>query len=484
MLNQQGLKMRVEPTIKQDQAWQILLDNETEEFLFGGGAGGGKSWLGWEWLIYMANRYPETGYFVARKTLKNLKKTTLRTFFKVSKYHGLKRDVHYRYQEQNAVIIFPNGSWIDLLEVKFNPSDPEYEDLGSAEYTGGWLEEAGEINFGAYDTLSTRIGRQKNDEYGILAKLFITCNPSKNWLYRMFYKPWKEKRLPKRQKFLQSLVDDNPRNERGYKEKLLNIKNKNKKQRLLYGNWEYDDDPSSLIEYEAIVDLFTNYIDDGEFWLTADVARFGDDRTVIMVWKGLKVIKIIVREKQDTEISANLIDKVARDFKIPRSRVIVDEDGIGGGVVDKLRGIQGFVANSSPLEDKRLNKRQEEKPNYRNLKSQCCYVLAEEINARRVAVDVGNIDWESDQDVKEFLIEELEQIKEKNVDDDSKRLEVLSKEYVKEAIGRSPDFSDNMVMRMLGLLAREKKQGSVHIHRPTVTISRGSYGWAKKYRKL
>ncbi len=165
MSNQPNVKVRVEPTIKQDIAWGVLLDKETEEFLFGGGAGGGKSWLGWEWLIYMANTYPETGWFVARKTLKNLKKTTLRTFFKVCRYHKLKRDVHFKYNEQSAVITFPNGSWIDLLEVAFNPSDPDYEDLGSAEYTGGWLEEAGEINFGAYDTLSTRIGRQNNDKY-------------------------------------------------------------------------------------------------------------------------------------------------------------------------------------------------------------------------------------------------------------------------------------------------------------------------------
>lgn len=472
-MSDQNKKLRIEPTVKQDLAWQILLDNETEEFVFGGGAGGGKSWLGWEWLIYMANTYPETGYFVARKTLKNLKKTTLRTFFKVCRHHGLKRDVHYKYQEQNATIVFPNGSWIDLLEVAFNPSDPDYEDMGSSEYTAGWLEEAGEINFGAYDTLSTRIGRQKNDEYKILAKLFITCNPSKNWLYRTFYKPWKEKRLPQRQKFLQSLVDDNPKNEKGYKEKLLNIKNQNKKQRLLYGNWEYDDDPSALIEYDAIVDLFSNLVDEGEMWLTADIARFGDDRTVIQVWSGLKIIKIIVREKQDTEATADLIDKTAKENDVPRSRIIIDEDGVGGGVVDKLKGSRGFVANSSPLEDKRINTKQEDKPNFRNLKSQCSYLLADEINGRRVAIDISDVDWDSDQDVQELITEELEQIKEKNFDDDSKKLEVMAKEEVKEAIGRSPDFSDNMVMRMLGFLTRAEKSNSVHIYRhPRV-------GWQK-----
>ena len=41
---------KIQPTIrplpKQNLAWTKLLDNETKYLLFGGGAGGGKSWLG------------------------------------------------------------------------------------------------------------------------------------------------------------------------------------------------------------------------------------------------------------------------------------------------------------------------------------------------------------------------------------------------------------------------------------------------------
>ena len=474
MSNQQGKIITIEPKYKQHLAWQILQDDITEELLFGGGGGGGKSWIGCEWLLYMATRFPETSYFIARKTLKNLKKTTLRTFFKVCSFHGLKKDVHYKYREQQSVISFPNGSWIDLLEVDYRPSDPEYEDVVSSEYTCGWIEEAGEVNFGGYDTLTTRIGRQKNDKYKILAKLLITCNPSKNWLYRTFYKQWKNKTLPERQKFLQSLVDDNPKNEKGYKTKLLNIKNQAKKQRLLYGNWEYDDDPSTLMEYDALVDLFTNTIDydENDKWLVCDVARFGVDKTVIMLFKGLYVYKIVVREKQDTETTADLIDELLKDKKIPRSHCIIDEDGVGGGVVDKLKGVKGFVANSSALEDIRGDRK--EKPNYRNLKAQCSYMLAEEVNARRIFIDT-NVDWESEESIEDYIISELEQIKEKNVDDDSRKLEVLTKEDIKEAIGRSPDFADCLMMRMAGFLIRNIKT-SVTTHKPIRA------GFANKFR--
>ena len=48
---------------------------------------------------------------------------------------------------------------------------------------------------------------------------------------------------------------------------------------------------------------------------------------------------------------------------------------------------------------------------------------------------------------KEYIIADLEQIKSKNADRDKKR-EVVSKDEVKEHLGRSPDFGDMIMMRM------------------------------------
>lgn len=462
------MDITIEPTYKQHLAWEILNDSTTDEFLFGGGAGGGKSWVGCEWLISMCLRYPGTRYFIARKKLTVLKKTTLITFFKVCKKHGLKKNVHFRYREQQSLIEFiKEGSTIDIMEVDFKPSDPDYEDLGSSEYTAGWIEEAGEIHFGAFDTLSSRIGRQMNDKYGIHAKLLLTCNPKKNWLYKYFYKPWKDKELPENRKFLQSLVDDNPKNESGYKQKLLNLKNKSKKERLLRGNWEYDDDPAVLINFEAIADLFSNSIVETEDkYITLDVARFGDDLCVLKCWKGLKVYKVKIRRKQGIDATAQWLRDTAREEKIPYSHIVVDEDGIGGGVVDLVQGVRGFVANSSPLEDMRYpneyyEKEKVEKPNYKTLKAQCSYMLADEVNNRRMAVIPDSIEYDEDIDYEDLLTEDLEQVRAKDVDNDGK-LDIVSKDEVKENIGRSPDFGDNLIMRMIFFLKlpQEKKKGS------------------------
>ena len=458
------MRITIEPTYKQHLAWQILEDKETEEFLFGGGAGGGKSWLGCEWLISMCLRYPNTKYFIARKRLKVLKQTTLITFFKVCRKRGLKPDIHYRYREQQSIIEFiQTGSIIDLLEIDYKPSDPDYEDLGSYEYTSGWIEEAGEIVFEAFDTLKIRVNRQLNDKYGILGKILLTCNPKKNWLYKEFYKLWRENKLPKNRKFLQSLVDDNPRNEKGYKQKLLSIKNKSKKERLLFGKWEYEDDPATLIEFDAIADLFTNTIyKSGYRYITADIARFGDDLTVIYCWEDLEIYKVYIRRKQGINITTQLLRDVMANERIPFSHTVIDEDGVGGGVVDNLVGVKGFIANSSPLEDIRINQKTEEVPNYRNLKAQCAYMLADEINNRRIAISQEVIiDYDESINFEELLTEDLEQIKAKDIDADDKKLDLIPKEEIRGILGRSPDFSDAMVMRMLFLLKLSKIQSNV-----------------------
>ena len=160
---------------KQEEALEFLIDGDTEEFLYGGAAGGAKSWTGCVWLLFMCLIFPETKWFIGREELKRITESTLITFFKVAKAYGAEGT--FRFNAQKNFILFNNGSRIDLLELKYKPSDPLYERFGSTEYTGGWIEEGGEINYGAYEVLKTRIGRHYNDKFGIMAKIFITCNP-------------------------------------------------------------------------------------------------------------------------------------------------------------------------------------------------------------------------------------------------------------------------------------------------------------------
>ena len=431
----------IKPTKKQYEAWKTLkVEDECKYPVFGGGAGGGKSWMGCEWLLTNCYFYPLSKWFIGREELSRLKKSTFVTFQKVCRFHKIPRE-DWKFNGQDNYIEFKNGSRIDFLDLAYKPSDPLYERYGSSEYSGGWIEEAGEVNFLAFDVLKSRIGRHMNGEFNIPIKMLITCNPKKNWLYKYVYRPWKDGTLEKDFKFIQSLYNDNPYTADDYGKQLASIKDKSTKERLMFGNWEYDDDPSVLIEYDAIIDMFTNTVEESEDrFMSVDVARYGQDKTVFFFWKGWEVYDVKVFTKQGVDVTSNKLKEFAKDEQIPFSHIIVDEDGVGGGVVDTVKGVKGFINNSRQIvsREQELNKIE---INYQNLKAQCYYLLADRINEHKIAVRTN------DESIKELLTEELEYVKSKDIDNDGK-LKIMGKDEVKEAIGRSPDYSDALMMRI------------------------------------
>lgn len=205
---------------------------------------------------------------------------------------------------------------------------------------------------------------------------------------------------------------------------------------MLFGNWEYSNDPSTLIDYDKILDAFSSsFVPTGPHYITCDVARFGSDSTVIGVWDGYRVKLHQYKGKSVVEV-ADIIKAFQVEHQVPSSQIVVDEDGVGGGVVDILR-CKGFVNNSSPLE----NPITRQKENFDNLKSQCYYKLAEMINDSKLYINASGT-------MKEKIVEELEQVKQKSVDNDGKK-GIIPKDKVKALIGRSPDFSDALAMRMI-----------------------------------
>jgi phage terminase large subunit len=422
-------------TKKQTQALDYLEDNVTNELYFGGGAGGAKSVLGCYWQLKKRLKYPGTRGLIGRSVLKTLKDTTLNSFFEVCNMQGLKSGYHYKYNAQSNIITFPaQGSEILIRDLYTYPSDPNFDELGSLEITDAFIDETPQITKKAWNIVRSRI-RYKLDENGLIPKILGTGNPAKNWTYLDFYKPSKEGKLPRNKKFIQALLSDNPYISEHYRENLLGLDN-NSRERLLYGNWEYDDDPASLIPINKIYDCFTNqFIEEGEKFISADIARFGRDRTVIGVWSGFKLIHITTLDRNKVTDAADTIRALCTKYMVPLSNVVIDDDGVGGGVTDILTGVNGFVNNSKAIENPENN----EPENFNNLKSQCYYKLAEKINKSELYI--------AETEYRDQIVQELEQVKQHNMDKDTRK-QILPKEKVKENIGRSPDFSDMLMMRM------------------------------------
>ena len=373
---------------------------------------------------------------MGRAILKSLKESTLLTFFQVCKEMGLKPNVDYKYNSMEGVIKFWNGSSIYLKDLFLYPSDPEFDTLGSTEYTGAFIDEASQITVKAKNIVMSRI-RYKLDEFGLIPKLLIASNPSKNFLYFEFYKPDKDGTIEPYRAFIPALVVDNPFISKYYIENLKKL-DRISKERLLYGNFEYDDDPTKLFEYDAIIDLFTNEAERGIKMCTVDVAGRGRDRTMILIWDGLFIEKIY----NFNNISNEELDKILTKHKVPRSKCVIDEDGVGFGLVKDLPGVKGFVNNARPMTRKKETEEDKVIHNYKNLKAQCWFELANHVNSGWIGIS-KDIRVED----RELIIEDLEQIKEKDPGKDQP-LRVLTKEEIKDQLGRSTDIGDAMMMRM------------------------------------
>jgi hypothetical protein len=227
------------------------------------------------------------------------------------------------------------------------------------------------------------------------------------------------------------------------------------KSQLLLGNWKIRTDGTSLFRHQAILDTFSNYALASKLrCITCDAARFGNDLTVIFVWKGWHVVKIIILTKSDANEIHAAIEAERKRFTIPISKVVVDQDGVGGGVV-KLGRYIGFSGGAKPMKDPQTLIKEE----YENLKTQCFYRIAEKVNDATIAISISNETVMVDGvygakmkmkgklvEVKDLIIQDLRVIKALPVDEHKKR-RINKKEEQKILLGRSPDFADTLMIR-------------------------------------
>jgi hypothetical protein len=301
--------------------------------------------------------------------------------------------------------------------------------LGGLELTGAFVDEAPEVRHKVIDTLSKSRIRYKLNEYGLKAKILYTCNPTKNWAYKNFYKPHKSGVLMPSRKFIESKAEDNPHLPSDYIEGLNQLEDRAQRERLLHGNWDYDLNPARLMEYDPCTDVFTNsHVERGPKYITADIARFGQDKTVIIVWDGLRAIDMQTINSSTLTEAAERIKGLATNYAIPMSQVLCDEDGIGGGVVDILK-CKGFTANKTSQK-------------YANMKAECYYLLAEKVNKAELYIGAQLTGEQT-----ECIIQELQAIERGNIDKDTKP-SINSKDSQKQILGRSPDYADALMMRM------------------------------------
>lgn len=160
--------------------------------------------------------------------------------------------------------------------------------------------------------------------------------------------------------------------------------------------------------------------------LGVDVARFGDDRSVIFPRQGLAAFRpITLRNERTTAIAARVARALGKWAPEGGARVFIDDTGHWGhGVVDNLITAR-LPATPVVFSDKAHDKR------YKNRRAEMWIRMADAVKAGMMLPDVGGLMQELTAVTYTFL---------------NGQFVLEEKDQVKKRIGRSPDLADALAL--------------------------------------
>ena len=181
------------------------------------------------------------------------------------------------------------------------------------------------------------------------------------------------------------------------------------------------------IDYAPLDDKILN---SKEIQIGVDVARFGDDSTIMYVKQGNYIIEEIKLDKKDTMQTANRVARIVNEYSQNDIVAKIDGVGVGGGVIDRLSELQFPNLNIIEIQN---NARAFNENEYCNAITEMFYEFNEFLKH-------GFVSMPDDSE----LIEDLAGRK---YEFDSKgRLRIESKDEFKKRFGRSPDKGDAFLM--------------------------------------
>lgn len=188
----------------------------------------------------------------------------------------------------------------------------------------------------------------------------------------------------------------------------------------------------------------------GSMVLSVDVARYGDDSTIIAEKRGmqLKLLKTI-KQKSTTEVAAEVAHL---SNKGSYGGIVVDTIGVGAGVYDQLKPIAG-----ARLVDGNAGFSADDKDTYLNKRAEMYFKLSDAIKRGASIPDDAEL-------IEELLATDYQFT-------ESGKIKIKPKDQIKEDLGRSPDKADAFAL----LFFRDIRPASMGMSGP-VQARMGS-GW-------
>lgn len=419
-----------EPTARQYEAYQALIDPEVRAVMYGGAKGGGKSYfLCWKAFIDAVadivhfklkpgKNIPVTSWMGRLRAI-DFRRTTLETWKRVIP------ESEYRILDHKSEIVIRG-----CVRIAFGGLDNQVDidKFNSAEYCRLYLDQAEEVDKDAVACLrgSLRLkikGLEPSSGY----KELYTANPRNCWLQDEFINQADPTR-----RFVQALPSDNPHLPDSYIDTLKRAFGHRPELLAAYleGSWDVFSDPAQLILREWLEAATHRRISIPypRVLISCDVARFGDDSTCIDVLQETDIVETDRYGQRDTRYTTHRLAAMSKQRG--NCLVVVDDTGVGGGVTDGLRElgvpVKPFVAAEKP-----------EDPMFYNLRSEAWWNAAQIIKDNCELHDTDPELW-SDLMAPHFDYRDT-------------RILIESKSDIKERIGRSPDKGDAYVMGLWGL---------------------------------
>ncbi len=380
--------------------------------LYGGAMGGGKTYALCAEAIALSCDYPGNRGFICRHELVSFKRTTLLTLQLLLEKAGLIA----RHHQTDHYFELTNGSFIYYGGL--GDDQKAIEKLKSLEI--GWfaIDEASETTESFFFMLGSRL-RLKIP--GIRYFGLLASNPDPGWLKARFI----DRKLPEHI-FVPALPTDNPKLPAGYVERLKELFPEDWQARFLKGDWGAFEGTNNVFPYQAIKAACDRTLEPGNpVVLGVDVARYGDDESVIGLRRGPvgRIVKVL--RKQDTMTTTGHVVIAKRDSSA--ETLNVDTDGLGAGVTDRLRELGHGVCEihgGGPAKDTER---------FKNRKAEIYFGFRDRLIAGDVDLDPEDLELQA----------QLTSCTYKHTS--SGQLEITSKEEMKKKGLKSPDRAEAMI---------------------------------------
>jgi hypothetical protein len=260
-----------------------------------------------------------------------------------------------------------------------------------------------------------------------------------NWIWRL----WKQGAL-KNSELFEGTAFDNPHLPQVFIEDLQQMETESPShyRRFVLNSWEDTDTADKVIPYQSILDAVGRDLreyGDSLKVISCDPAEFGDDKTVIYVFEGLKVVDRQVTTKKSLMDTAGRIVSLARSHGA--DKIVIDDIGVGAGVRASVR------ETLDPHNDRGLvvgfnsGRTAEDKTHYVRMRDEIWGMAGKLFKDDYVSI------LPNDDDLVEDLAAHTYSLNSKG------QMQVARKKDIKKELGRSPDRADALVM---GLWAAKK----------------------------